>query len=76
MPQISLYIDEPTLKKAENAAKRRNVSLSKWVAEQIRAKVSPMYPAGFEALYGSIDDETFIEPSELSASADLPRESL
>ena len=44
MPQISLYIDEPTLKKVENAAKRQNTSISKWVAEQIRARVEPVYP--------------------------------
>ncbi len=43
MPQISLYIDEPTLKKVENAALREHVSISKWVAEQIRARVDPVF---------------------------------
>ena len=76
MPQISLYIDEPTLKKVENAAKRQNTSISKWVAEQIRARVEPVYPVDFEKLFGSIDDESFIEPNELSFSTDMQRESL
>ena len=35
MPQISLYIDGPTLKKIENAALRQRVSISKWVADQL-----------------------------------------
>lgn len=59
MPQVFLDIDEATLRKAEKAANRQQISLSTWIAELIRAKVGPMYSADFEALYGSIDDETF-----------------
>lgn len=46
MPQISLYVDEETLKKVESAAKRQHVSISKWVSEQIRSKIEPVYPLG------------------------------
>ena len=76
MPQISLYIDEPTLKKIENAAMRQHISISKWVAEQIRNRVEPVYPVNFENLFGSIDDETFIEPKEQGLSFDAERMSL
>ena len=74
MPQISLYIDEPTLKKVENAAKRRRVSISKWVAEQIRARVEPVYPQHYEDLFGSISDDTFVRPKTPSFKADSKRE--
>ena len=73
MPQISLYIDEPTLKKIENAAMRQHVSISKWVAEQLRARVEPVYPVDYENLFGSIDDDTFAEPKNLSFGSDTPR---
>lgn len=76
MPQISLYIDEKTLKKVENAAKRQHTSISKWVAEQIRSRVEPAYPVNFESLFGSIYDDTFIEPAEMSWSADSAREEM
>lgn len=76
MPQISLYIDEPTLKKIENAAKRQRLSISKWVAQQIRSKVDPVYPKDYETLFGSITDETFLEPKEIERSSDLKREEL
>ncbi|MFA6008022.1 MAG: hypothetical protein WC784_05295 [Candidatus Shapirobacteria bacterium] len=76
MPQISLYIDEKTLKKVENAAKRQHISISKWVAEQIRSRVEPAYPVNFEALFGSITDDTFIEPEEISCNSDLAREEI
>ena len=76
MPQISLYIDEPTLKKVEIAASRQHVSISKWVAEQIRACVEPVYPLGYEHLFGSITDEMFKEQPEMASENDVRREVL
>jgi hypothetical protein len=76
MPQISLYIDEPTLKKVENAALRQHVSISKWVAEQIRSRVEPIYPKDYEFLFGSISDESFIRPTDNSFAIDSKREEL
>ncbi|MFW5712036.1 MAG: hypothetical protein ACOC2P_02280 [Spirochaetota bacterium] len=76
MPQISLYIDDETLEKVKTAASREQVSISKWVAERIRLEVAPEYPEGYERLFGSIDDETFTEPEEISPALDSWRESL
>ncbi len=73
MPQISLYIDEKTLEKVESAAKRQHLSISKWVAEQIRAKVDPIYPVDFEDLFGSIHDDSFVAPSKLNFNQDADR---
>ena len=74
MPQISLYIGESTLRKVEGAAARQHVSISKWVAEQIRAKVEPIFPKNFESLFGSISDESFSKPADLDPSSDSRRE--
>lgn len=74
MPQISLYIDETTLKKVENAAQRQHVSISKWVAEQIRTRIEPIYPENYELLFGSISDETFTRPDSVSFELDNKRE--
>jgi len=74
MPQISLYIDETTLKKVENAALKQHVSISKWVAEQIRTRVEPIYPVNFENLFGSISDESFMRPEDISFKMDNKRE--
>ena len=75
MPQISLYIDEATLKKVEQQAKMEHISISKWVSEQIKNKIDPRYPADFETLYGSLSDE-FIRQDQLSYSHDSIREQL
>lgn len=76
MPQISLYIDEKTLREIEIAAKHQKTSISKWVVEKIRRSIKPAYPDGYEGLFGSIDDNTFSEPSELAFSTDGKREPL
>jgi len=76
MPQISLYIDESTLKKVETAASRQNKSISKWVAEQIRSRVEPVYPEDFEGLFGSVSDASFERPKDLPLTLDCERETL
>ena len=73
MPQISLYIDEKTLKKVESAAKQSHLSISKWVAEQIKSKLDPVYPTNYERLFGSIKDDTFVRPKNLDFNSDTKR---
>lgn len=75
MPQISLYIDESTLKKVEASAKKEHLSLSKWVAQLIRTRVSNEYPADFGDLFGSITDDSYTIPDDVSFAADIKRES-
>jgi len=75
VPQISLYIDEQTLSKVEDAAKEEHLSISGWVARQLRARLEPKYPVGFEHLFGSISDPSFLSPVEPFGS-DAHRESL
>ncbi len=74
MPQISLYIDEATLKKVESAASRQHVSISRWVADQIRSKVEPVYPKEFETLFGSLSDDSFVRPEQTGFAQDSRRE--
>lgn len=76
MPQISLYIDDETLRKVELAARKRQMSISKWVAEQIRSKIEPAYPEGFESLFGSVKADELVRPSQPAHDQDAPREAL
>lgn len=75
MPQISLYIDKDTLQKVEKAAQAEELSISKWVGQQLRKSLKANYPADFENLFGSINDESFTEPKNLPVKADAKRES-
>ena len=64
MPQISLYIDDESLRKVERAASKNNVSVSKWMAEQISLNVVADYPEGFESLFGSVKEGELVRPEQ------------
>jgi hypothetical protein len=76
MPQILLELDKMTLEKVEKMAKRNNTSVSTWVGNNIRELLKTNYPEGFFELFGAIKDDTFIEPDEIDAKYDAPREQI
>ena len=76
MPQVSLYIDQNTLKKLEIAAKREKVSISHWVKERIETSLSTDWPKDFFDLWGSVQDDTFRAPSRQEFKSDATRETL
>lgn len=77
MPQISLYVDEPTYKKIKKAARANRTSISGFVRKSLEQSTSmKAWPEGFFELFGSIQDETFGRPDPLSFSQDAPREFL
>lgn len=76
MAQISLYIDEKTLKKIELAAKIENISISKYVTRKMNETLRISWPDNFDSLFGSITDKTFNFVEQLSTGDDIPRERL
>lgn len=75
MPQISLYIDENTLEKIGEIAKNENLSISKWVENNIKSLIKNRYPEDFFSLFGAINDDSFQRPEELDDDNDHIRES-
>ncbi|MCD6116213.1 hypothetical protein J7K93_04290, partial [bacterium] len=73
MAQLSLYIDENTLKKIELAAKIENISISKFVTKRINETLKDSWPDKYDSLFGSIHDETFNAAEQLSSKNDIPR---
>ena len=76
MPQISLYIDEDTLKKIALAAKTEKTSLSKWVVSKLREAIAHSWPENYGALFGSITDKAFTASGKMDFSADTLRKNL
>ena len=74
MPQLSLYIDENTLKKIELAAKIEKISISKLVVKKLNESFQDKWPENFEKLFGSVTDKTFDIPERMSSENDLKRE--
>jgi hypothetical protein len=76
MPQLSLYLDSETLGLVEEGARSRELSLSKYVASVLKEHVANDWPESIFGLFGSIDDDSFDAPAELSFADDLKRAEL
>ncbi len=76
MPQLSLYIDENTLKKIELAAKLEKLSISKYVVSKLNESMHNAWPKNYKELYGAINDDTFEVEKINDFSADVKRETL
>ena len=70
MPQVSLYLDNRTLKAVETKAKARKISISKYVKEAIEKDIHSNWPKDYFALFGSIKDATLKWPVELDFKTD------
>ena len=72
MAQLTVYIDENTLKKIHTEAKREGTSVSKWVKSKLEASLTPKgWPPGYFDVFGSLkDDDSFKPPEELPWSDD------
>lgn len=70
MPQLSLYLDNKTLRVVEKRAQARNISVSKYVKEAIEKDINSNWPKHYFTLFGSIKDLTFKIPHELDFNSD------
>ncbi len=76
MPQLSLYIDEKTLRQLQIAAEIEHLSISKYAVKKLNESMHAKWPDHYEDLYGSIVDETFNVKKVAYFNADSPREEL
>ena len=71
MPQLSLYLDEPTLASLRANSALADLSLSKYVANLIRNRhENGEWPAGYWDIYGALEDEAFTAPPDIDLALD------
>lgn len=79
MPQVSLYVDEPTMDALRKDAAKEGVSLSRHVANRLKTGGRCATPSGLPegllaSLYGSLaDDDSFVRPDQPAFELDAPR---
>ena len=76
MPQLSLYIDEHTLKRVETAAKIENLSISRYVVKKLNESMADSWPENYENLFGSVTDDSFDRAPAEGFSRDASRENI
>jgi hypothetical protein len=77
MGQVTIYLDNEIEKKMKHAARANQMSVSKWVADLIREKISTQWPQDVANLAGSWKED-FPSLSEIRSTQgeDSEREAL
>ncbi|WP_172135691.1 antitoxin [Adlercreutzia sp. ZJ473] len=71
MPQLSLYLDEPTMASLRESSALAELSLSKYVSNLVRDHhESGGWPAGYWDVYGALEDDTFTAPPDVDPALD------
>jgi hypothetical protein len=73
MAQITLYIDDQVQRRLKEAAARRNVSQSQFVADLIRRATATEWPDEVLALFGSVPEFPLADELCAGLPPDNPR---
>jgi hypothetical protein len=76
MPQVTIYLDQDTEKRARKAARSEGISLSKWIAETLREKTAGTWPKAVLDLAGAWPDFPRLDELRRPAPRDARREEL
>ena len=76
MAQISIYIDDSTLKQIEIAAGKEHDSISKWVKKRLVSSLKTVWPKDYFDLFGLLKDDSFKRPVQKKFSKDQDRQIL
>lgn len=76
MAQLTVYIDEKTLKKIGFAAQAERSSISQWVKSRLTCSLESSWPEGYFNLFGRLKKINLKRPSPLKLYQDIDREKL
>lgn len=77
MAQLTIYLDEATLRRVEESARRKGTSLSRWARTKLAAAAEPdAWPQGYAELFGQSQDAALRAPDELAHEDDISRNRL
>ncbi len=77
MGQVTIYLDKEIENKLKTAAKSSKISVSKWVANVIKEKISTEWPADVVELAGSWNEDfPTLEEIRSTVGDDTQREPL
>ena len=76
MAQVTIYVDPGTIAKARVEAKRKNMSLSRWITELIRQRTEDAWPDSVKRMAGAWSDFPLAEELREGLGSDSSREDL
>jgi hypothetical protein len=73
MPQMSLYFDEDLASEIQKNARKEKVSVSKYVSDALRQRMSDEWTEDFLSALGAVRDASFVRPAQPDFSFDAKR---
>lgn len=76
MAQVTLYMPDELRHRVEEAARRANMSVSRWVVRAVTHDLERSWPDGYFDLFGALEPDDLERASTPAPSLHLPREEL
>ncbi len=66
MPIVSVNIDDDSFDSLKKESKRKRIPVGKIISDKINKNTTERWPLNYFDLFGSIKDEAFTEPNEIT----------
>ncbi|HXB69323.1 MAG TPA: hypothetical protein VNY05_13825 [Candidatus Acidoferrales bacterium] len=76
MSQLTIYLPDEVEKKVRKVAKAQKMSVSHWIADQVKDKVAKSLPQSWIDAAGAFPDFPEVDELRKGYGKDAPRESL
>jgi hypothetical protein len=76
MAQLTIYLDDETLKKIGRSARLEKESVSSWVKRRLVTALDTGWPVGYFDVFGSLKGTDFKRPEQVPFSKDAKRPEL
>ena len=76
MSQLTIYLDEASMRGVKRSAKREKVSVSLWARRRLCEAVRSAWPQDYFTLFGALSDNDLKRPRQGTFDADATRKSL
>ncbi len=73
MSQLTIYLDEASMKEVKKSAKREKISVSLWARRRLSEAIRHTWPRDYFELFGALRDSDLTRPPQGDLSANTPR---
>lgn len=73
MSQLTIYLEEETLRRVRKVARAEKRSVSEWAREKMLQGLKTGWPDGYFELFGALQDDAFHRPPQGDWKEDVER---
>ncbi len=76
MSQLTIYLDQESMRAVKSAARRERLSVSRWASVHLGAAARRAWPKDYFKVFGALADGDFRRAAQGGFEQDTPREAL